>query len=181
MFTNFAVIIFLPLISQDGTDDGTGVLDHHFSSLDVPFAEKASPVNLRSKRITEHDMVKFMSIKCIFDVNKVSEFYILFCFPLPVNAYCFFGSFLQVSESHRHGKLAACGSPGGHRQCNVSVNMASATLLPFSNFRSVYFVVCRGLKYLNALTWKISVGIHPPLHQMVLLCLGDLCAVMPGS
>lgn len=73
----FAVIIFLPLISQDGANDSAGVLDHHFPGVDVPLAEKASPMNLRS-----------------------------------VNAYCFFGDFLQVSESHRHGKLAAGGSPG---------------------------------------------------------------------
>lgn len=41
-----AVIIFLPFISQDRANDGAGVLDHHLPSLDVPFAEEATTVNL---------------------------------------------------------------------------------------------------------------------------------------
>ncbi len=60
MFTNLAVIIFLPLISQDRANDGAGVLDHHLPSLDVPFAEKAATVNFRSKGITEQETVKYI-------------------------------------------------------------------------------------------------------------------------
>lgn len=51
MFTNFAVVIFLPLVSQNRANDGAGILDHHLPSLDVPFAEKATTVNVRSERI----------------------------------------------------------------------------------------------------------------------------------
>lgn len=51
MFTNFAVIIFLPLVSQDRANDGASILDHHLSSLNVPFAEKAATMNVRSERI----------------------------------------------------------------------------------------------------------------------------------
>lgn len=113
MFTNFAVIIFLPLISQDGTNDSAGVLDHHFTSIYVPFAEKTSPMNLRSKRNTEQEMGKFRSKKCIFMLIKLHTFIYIICFQLPVNSYCFFGDFLQVSVSHCHGKLTARGSPVG--------------------------------------------------------------------
>ncbi len=57
MFTNLAVVIFLPFISQDRANDGAGVLDYHLSGLDVPLAEKATTVNLRSTRITEQETV----------------------------------------------------------------------------------------------------------------------------
>lgn len=50
MNTDFAVIKFLSFISQDGTNDCSGILDHHLSCLDVPFAEKSSAVNIRSKQ-----------------------------------------------------------------------------------------------------------------------------------
>lgn len=55
MLTNLAIIIFLPLISQDRTNDGAGVLDHHLPSVNVPFAEKAPTMDFRSKRITEQE------------------------------------------------------------------------------------------------------------------------------
>lgn len=55
VFTNLAVVIFLPFVRQHGSDDGAGVLDHHLSGLDVPLAEKASTVNLRSEGITTRD------------------------------------------------------------------------------------------------------------------------------
>lgn len=45
LITNFAVIKFLPLVSQDRANDGAGVLNHHLSSLNVPFAEKSTTVN----------------------------------------------------------------------------------------------------------------------------------------
>lgn len=50
MITDFAVIKFLPLISQDGANDCAGILDHHLSCLDVPFAEKSTTMNIRSKQ-----------------------------------------------------------------------------------------------------------------------------------
>lgn len=50
MNTDFAVIKFLSFISQDGANDCSGILDHHLSCLDVPFAEKSSAVNFRSKQ-----------------------------------------------------------------------------------------------------------------------------------
>ena len=61
-----------------------------------------------------------------------------FLFPLPVNSHCFFGDFFQVSESHRHGKLTAGGSPVGARNSGVNIR---ATLNSFP------FVVCSGLKF----------------------------------
>lgn len=48
-FANLAVIILLPLISQDSANDVAGVLDHHLPGLDVSFAEKAATVNFRSE------------------------------------------------------------------------------------------------------------------------------------
>lgn len=66
MFTNLAVVIFLPLISQDSANDGAGVLDHHLPSLDVSFAEKASTMNLRSEdyRTVEYSLIQ-LSIQII--------------------------------------------------------------------------------------------------------------------
>lgn len=49
MVTDFAIIIFLPLICQDGADDRAGVLDHHLPGLNVPFAEESTTMNFRSK------------------------------------------------------------------------------------------------------------------------------------
>lgn len=61
MFTNLAVIIFLPLISQDRANDVAGVLDHHLSSLDVPFAEKPATMNFRSERgLQEQETDKYI-------------------------------------------------------------------------------------------------------------------------
>lgn len=51
VFTNFAVIIFLPFVGQDRANDSAGVLNHHLPSLDVPLAEKAAAMNVRSERI----------------------------------------------------------------------------------------------------------------------------------
>lgn len=48
--TDFAIIIFLPLISQDSADDRAGVLDHHLPGLNVPFAEESTTMNFRSKK-----------------------------------------------------------------------------------------------------------------------------------
>lgn len=50
LFAYLAVVIFLPLISQNGANDDAGVLDHHLASLDVPLAEKTATMNFRSKR-----------------------------------------------------------------------------------------------------------------------------------
>lgn len=50
-FSYLAVIIFFSLISQNRANDVASVLYHHLASLDVPFAEKATTMNLRSKRI----------------------------------------------------------------------------------------------------------------------------------
>lgn len=60
VFTNLAVIIFLPLICQDSANDGAGVLDHHLAGLNVSFAEKSAAMNFRSKRITEQGTVKYI-------------------------------------------------------------------------------------------------------------------------
>lgn len=50
MITDFAVIIFLPLISQNSANDCAGILDHHLPGLNVPFAEKSTTMNFRSKK-----------------------------------------------------------------------------------------------------------------------------------
>lgn len=71
MFTNLAVIIFLPLISQDSANDGAGVLDHHLPGLDVSFTEKASTMNLRSEDYTtvEYRLIQ-LSIQIILILIK---------------------------------------------------------------------------------------------------------------
>lgn len=56
VFTNLAVIVFLPLISEDRANDGASILYHHLPSVDVPLTEKSTPVNWRSKRITEQEI-----------------------------------------------------------------------------------------------------------------------------
>lgn len=48
--TDFAVVEFLPLIGQDGANDRAGILDHHLSGLDVPFAEKSTAMNIGPKQ-----------------------------------------------------------------------------------------------------------------------------------
>lgn len=55
MITDFAIIIFLPLISQDSADDRAGVLDHHLPGLNVPFAEEPTTMNFRSKKEKHFD------------------------------------------------------------------------------------------------------------------------------
>lgn len=102
MVTYFAVIIFLPLISQDRANNSASVLDHHLPSLNVPLAEKASTMDFRSKKDWWGWGV-ISSWVCLKTHNTVAL--------LPVNTDCFFGDFLQVSESHRHGKLTAGRSP----------------------------------------------------------------------
>lgn len=88
MLTNFAVIIFLPLISQDRANDGAGVLDHHLANLNVPFAEKATAVNFRSKKdLSSEDS---LSIQNILDINHILCLHCHFLLPLPVNPYCLF-------------------------------------------------------------------------------------------
>lgn len=57
--TNLAVVILLPLISQDCANDSTGILDHHLPSIDVPFAEESTTMNRRSKAPQGEKIRKF--------------------------------------------------------------------------------------------------------------------------
>lgn len=53
----------------------------------------------------------YLSIHVVLCIDKIPGYFISAIYlPLPVNSYCFFGDFLQVPESHRHGKLTAGGS-----------------------------------------------------------------------
>ena len=55
--THLAVVVLLPLVSQNGADDVAGVFDHHLSGLDVPLAEEAAAVDGRpegSKAVHTH-------------------------------------------------------------------------------------------------------------------------------
>lgn len=61
MFRYLAVIIFLPLVSQNRANHSAGIFDHHLSSLDVPLAEKAATVNVRPARISE----QLNTVQCI--------------------------------------------------------------------------------------------------------------------
>ena len=61
MFTNLAVIIFFPLISQNRANDCAGVLNHHLPSLNVPFAEKAATMNFRSEKDYRRETVTCIS------------------------------------------------------------------------------------------------------------------------
>lgn len=44
-YTHLSIVIFLPLVGEDGSDDVSGILDDHFASLDGFLAEQASPVD----------------------------------------------------------------------------------------------------------------------------------------
>lgn len=107
--TNLAVVILLPLISQDCANDSTGILDHHLPSIDVPFAEESTTMNRRSKAPQGEKIRKFNWFIFGHQWNPKGFYGHL---SLPVDSYCFFWDFLQVSESHCHGKLTAGGSPG---------------------------------------------------------------------
>lgn len=46
-FSHLPIIILLPLVCQNGANDYAGVLNHHFTSVDVSLTEQPSPMNGR--------------------------------------------------------------------------------------------------------------------------------------
>lgn len=69
--------------------------------------------------------------------------------PLPVNSYCFFRDFFQVSESHCHWELTAGGSSVRvrHTKGGINMNMASTKLLPYNSFTILFLWYVAGTNF----------------------------------
>lgn len=50
---HLSIVVFLPLVCENRTNDDAGVLDNHFTSLNVSLTEQTSSVNGRSAKVTQ--------------------------------------------------------------------------------------------------------------------------------
>ena len=143
LFSNLAVIVFLPLIRQHRADDVAGVLDHHLSSLDVPLAEKPATMNFRSERGL-HILDKY--IRAHNNDTKILCF--LFFVPitckLPLLLWRFFPGVWISSPWEAHCWWLACRSEKQWRQHQ-------------SNFK---FLSLCGLQWVKILSWGTRNGTH---------------------
>lgn len=62
-FSHLPIIVFLPLVCQNGANDNAGVLDDHFTSFDVSLTEQPSSMNSRSEMEGGKKRILLKSVK----------------------------------------------------------------------------------------------------------------------